>query len=58
MRVTSEEVEAIQEYRNKVNSTPLEEIEFDFPVTREQIESWKFTGLSNWDFALFNGEYK
>lgn len=58
MRVTMNDVELIQEFVNKVNSTPLEHIEFDFQVSQEEINDWKFTGLSNWYFVLMHGVYK
>lgn len=58
MRVEMDEIEIMQEFRNKVNSVPLEDIEWDFPVDNQDIIDWKFTGLSNWDFALMHGVYK
>lgn len=58
MRVSMDEIIAMQKFRNKVNNTPLEEIEWDFPVDEQAVNDWKFIGLSNWEFALMHGVYQ
>lgn len=51
-------VESIQNQIDRVNSTPLEEINWysksgkPIVVSKELLEYWKFTGLNNWDFAI------
>jgi hypothetical protein len=51
-----EDVEALQEQRCRINALPLESITWTekgciIPVTQQQIEDFKFTGLSNLDFV-------
>ena len=47
MEVTIKEIKQIRKMLNRINSVSLEEIEFDIPISPEQIEEWKFTGLNN-----------
>lgn len=58
MQVSIDEIRAIQEFVDKVNSVPFDEIEWDFPVDNQDLIDWKFTGLSNWYFALMHGVNK
>lgn len=58
MVVTTDEILAIQAFVNKINNTPLEEIEWDFEVSEQDLADWRFTGLSNWTFAQMHGVYK
>ncbi len=50
-------VKEIQEEIDRINNTPLEEINWydkegqPIAVSEGLIEYWKFTGLSNWHFA-------
>jgi len=56
MRLSLEEVAAIQERRREINRCPLEDIEWfcngkRIEVTAEDVEEWQFTGMTNIDFA-------
>ena len=58
VKITIEEVEALQKRRREINHTPIEEIEWTengkaIPVTPEQLDDFKFTGLCNIDFVDF-----
>jgi hypothetical protein len=57
MRVSVEDIIELRKRRQAINNTPLEEIEWTrngevVEVTEEDVEGWKFTGLSNFDFAV------
>lgn len=59
MKVSIEEVIELRKRRQAINNIPLEEIEWSLKgevvkVTEDAVEGWKFTGLSNFDFAVEN----
>ena len=47
MKVTIKEIKQIRKMIRRINSVPLSAIEFDIPISPEEIEEWKFTGLNN-----------
>jgi len=58
MRVSVEEIMAMRARRKEINNTPLEDIEWTqngeviTDITPEEIEEWRFTGLSHADFIV------
>ena len=57
MRVDIEDVFKLEEDRAKVNSPDLSDIEFfkdgeRVEIPKEQIDHWRFIGLSNIEFVL------
>lgn len=57
VKVSVAYIEKIQDELNRINNTPLEDIEwYDksgnlIPVSKELVDYWKFVGLNNYDFA-------
>lgn len=57
-------IKEIQNEIDRINNTPLEEINWynsegqPITVSKELVEYWKFTGLSNWYFAQIELEDK
>ena len=49
IKVTAKEIKAIREALNRINSVPLDEIVFDIPISPEQVEEYKLTGLNNFN---------
>jgi len=62
MKINIEYIEWLQNERDKINNTPLAEIEFfkdgvKVDIAQETIEDFNFVGLSNIDF-IETGYYK
>lgn len=56
IRINLELIEQFIDFKRRINSTPLQDIEFfrggkPVAVSAEEIEEWRFTGMSNLSFA-------
>lgn len=59
MKVNIKDLKRVLAYLALLESVPLEEIEWidgnsKIEVDKKEIEKFKFTGLNNKDFAIFN----
>ena len=62
MKIAIEYIEWLASERQKINKTPLDEIEFfkngmKVDISKKMIEDFEFTGLNNIDF-ITSGFYK
>lgn len=62
MRVSVEEIFTLQEKRNRINTCPVDEIEFTkggklLKIDKEIISEFRFTGLATMDF-ITSGFYE
>lgn len=64
VHVSTSFIKEIQNEIDRINNTPLEEINWynsegqPITVSKELVEYWEFTGLSNWYFSLMELEDK